>query len=226
MKGCVNLAVHLATGDGVPRDEEAAETVYRRACDGGVPLGCHNLAARFADGSGVPVDGAQASALYEKACDAGEGRSCLDLGRLYEAGVVVAKDLDRAFAFLTRGMRARERIGLRSGGEDRQTPVINSRTVLLVLSLGVDPVELLRALEGQRAGYFLLQRSRLCRPFPSCLVEGHPRVPVPDPRPLDVPQRLGPLGPVLRGVPVGGLRRYGPDPPVRSVQRGIGCLQR
>jgi TPR repeat protein len=61
---------------GVEKDDSAAVTLYRRACDLGWAPGCYNLAITYERGTGVPADRKRAAQLYEVACTAGAKQAC------------------------------------------------------------------------------------------------------------------------------------------------------
>jgi len=84
--GCFNEGVMAMRAD----DREAAERVWRRACDLGHALGCANLAGRL-----VERDPDDAEAPARRACEAGESLGCANL-----ADVLAGRDdLDGAIMF-------------------------------------------------------------------------------------------------------------------------------
>lgn len=98
---CSPLARLYQEGQGVPRDDEKAAALLRRACDAGsagscfkvgdtprgillteescdrgYSLSCDNLSVRYEKGDGVPVDHVRADALNARACLLGGGHDC------------------------------------------------------------------------------------------------------------------------------------------------------
>lgn len=83
---CGRLGWAYERGEGVPRDEGRAATLYARACEGGDAWACNQLAFLYDGGRGVPEDPARAAALHRRACEAGLARACSNLGFLHEKG--------------------------------------------------------------------------------------------------------------------------------------------
>jgi serine/threonine protein kinase len=97
---CLDRGQRYESGEGGPKDEGRAATLYRQACEGGAAGGCTRLGVLHNSGRGVERDLGLASVLYEKGCAGGDRAGCNNLGTLYEFGLVgVAKDEVRAAGF-------------------------------------------------------------------------------------------------------------------------------
>jgi TPR repeat protein len=85
-------------------DQEAANEIWRRACEGGYARACR--AAGYAHDHGLGMrepDHARAVAFSRQACDGGDAAGCTNLGTLYEHGRGVDPDPARAVAFYRQG---------------------------------------------------------------------------------------------------------------------------
>ena len=100
---CLELGMLYQRGQGVAKDEAAADAMFQRACDGGEPLGRLGSAVsrRLAnDEPGAVAFFARSAAAAQQACDTGrpiadgkDGASgCAVLGSLYSEGWGVRKD--------------------------------------------------------------------------------------------------------------------------------------
>jgi TPR repeat protein len=69
-KACEGLAEKL------PANDPQAPPLFRKACDGGVPIACTVLGMMYYVGRGVPEDKDQATVLLRKACAGGDRTGC------------------------------------------------------------------------------------------------------------------------------------------------------
>jgi uncharacterized protein len=76
----IYLGFMYLNGRGVPQDDAAAATWYRRAAEQGHPLAQSNLGLSCEYGRGVPRDDAVALSWYRKAADQGYAPSQVNLG--------------------------------------------------------------------------------------------------------------------------------------------------
>ncbi|MBI5318000.1 caspase family protein [Bradyrhizobium sp.] len=88
-----NLGNLYATGNGVPRDDVRAASLYRRGAELGHPDAMTNYGIMLAGARGVPRDDAQAAALFRRAGNA-NGMQLLAL--LVDAGRGTARDPNEA----------------------------------------------------------------------------------------------------------------------------------
>ena len=91
MRGCYNLGVMYADGNGVEKNEQQAVELYKKACDGGEMSGCTSLGVMYKKGFGVEKNEQKAVELYKKACDGGDMLGCAGLGVMYDNGNGVEK---------------------------------------------------------------------------------------------------------------------------------------
>lgn len=92
MPACTDLGWLSQGGLGIPRDDRAAVSYFRKSCDGGNMRGCTDLASMHENGRGVQKDVVEAVELYRKACDGKDGMSCKNLADMYHKGSGVGKD--------------------------------------------------------------------------------------------------------------------------------------
>ena len=85
-KGCSNLGVLYADGQGVRQDYQKATQLYQKACDGGDAGGCYNLGVLYHNGQGVRQNFSTAKQYFGKACDLGFQLGCDDYRELNEKG--------------------------------------------------------------------------------------------------------------------------------------------
>lgn len=122
---CVALAGALATGEGLPRDAEAARALVRPLCDrDGSPEACFYLGLTYQRAR--PPEYAPAAAAFEKACARNELSSCFNLAvvlpRLASGPEVVARSrglLERACAGIP---RACSELALRLAEDEPREP--------------------------------------------------------------------------------------------------------
>jgi uncharacterized protein len=88
----VELGVVLATGQGAPKDEEQARTLFERAAQGGNPRGVTNLAALASSAGGAPTDPVKARAMLVKGAEANSAEAQYQLGLMTADGVGGPKD--------------------------------------------------------------------------------------------------------------------------------------
>lgn len=100
---CVNLS-QLELRDGDPKTNVRARLRLEQHCAADAPIACGALGGLLLRGeSGIPIDVDTAIPHLRRACDGGVKRSCTQLGMTYGTGTNVARDLDKALAFDTRG---------------------------------------------------------------------------------------------------------------------------
>jgi uncharacterized protein len=99
---CASLARLYQKGRGVPRDDERAASLLRRACDADDAVSCFKVG-----------DATRGIVIYERECDNGSWLSCADLSMRYEKGDGVPVDQARAEALNARAC-------LFGGGHDCQ----------------------------------------------------------------------------------------------------------
>lgn len=58
------------------REPARADTVLKRACDGGIPTACYDLGMAYQAGTDIGRDPIRALTLFRQACTGGEERSC------------------------------------------------------------------------------------------------------------------------------------------------------
>jgi TPR repeat protein len=81
-ENCVQEGVALFSGATVLRDEAAAFTRFRRACEAGVENGCLWVAELHELGRGAPKDLAAAKATYASSCERGSAPACEQAKRI------------------------------------------------------------------------------------------------------------------------------------------------
>jgi uncharacterized protein len=86
----VELGVLLATGSGVPKDEDQARKLFERAAEAGNPRGVTNMAAL--NGGGTPTDPVKARALLARAAETNSAEAQYQLGLMNADGVGGPKD--------------------------------------------------------------------------------------------------------------------------------------
>jgi TPR repeat protein len=86
------LGIIYEEAQGVPQDDAAAVTWYRRAADQGHPDAQFYLACMHDLGKGVPIDPAAAANWLSKAADQGHTDAQFNLGAMYEDGIGVSQD--------------------------------------------------------------------------------------------------------------------------------------
>jgi Sel1 repeat len=79
---CVGQATQLEKGDGVPKDEARAVSLYEKACKAGIAAGCIRLGLMVEEGRGVEVDVVRAGEAYKAACDRKDQSGCMHLAVL------------------------------------------------------------------------------------------------------------------------------------------------
>lgn len=110
---CFNLAWIHRSGKGVEKSPEKADSLYEKACAGGIALGCyyrgdaHMLARMNAAGEDAKTEHRiKAEEYYNKACRAGDGWVCWSISDWYlrdGAIAVFPKDPARAMSLVRRG---------------------------------------------------------------------------------------------------------------------------
>jgi TPR repeat protein len=92
---CFMLASHYDVGDGVRKNRQRADVLYKKACDLGEPAPCFVFGARH-QGKMSAESFQKGLASFERSCDAGSANACLQLGLSYGLGRGVAKDSSKA----------------------------------------------------------------------------------------------------------------------------------
>jgi TPR repeat protein len=90
---CVELGTAYYRGDGVPRNLQRSDFLYRKGCVGGATQGCAYLAVAY-----DRTHPKEAAELYARSCFGSGGSSvaCAFLGSMYEAGRGVSADKAKA----------------------------------------------------------------------------------------------------------------------------------
>lgn len=93
-----NVGMMLRTGQGVAKDPKAAEDMFQRAADAGLPTAMADLADMLIKGEAGPPDAARALPLLQAAATANHPLAQYELGRFYETGTLVPQDQAKARA--------------------------------------------------------------------------------------------------------------------------------
>jgi TPR repeat protein len=93
-----NVAMMLRTGQGVQKDPAAAEAMFERAAEAGLPTAQADLADMLIKGEAGPPDAARALPLLQAAAAANHPLAQYELGRFYETGTQVPQDETKARA--------------------------------------------------------------------------------------------------------------------------------
>ena len=88
-----NVALMLRKGQGVAKDPKAAENMYQRAADAGLPTAQADLADMLLKGEAGPPDPQRALPLLQAAAAADHPIAEFELAEMYEKGELVPKDL-------------------------------------------------------------------------------------------------------------------------------------
>ncbi len=96
-----NLAYMYDRGMGVPRDLTTAAGWYGKAAAAGNPMAESNLADMYERGDGVPRDPVAAFHLYQQAAAKGHTGAQIQLAYRLAQGIVTAKDLQGALAWVS-----------------------------------------------------------------------------------------------------------------------------
>ena len=99
-EGTFAYGMALLTGNGAPKDRDAARTMLERAAAAGHPGALYNLGVMAVEGDGKGRDFAKAADYFQKAADAGDITALEALSALYRQGRGVPQDLPRAIALL------------------------------------------------------------------------------------------------------------------------------
>ncbi len=87
---CFMLGSFYHVGNGVPKDDALALTLFQQSCVNGWWRGCGRLGEAYLWGEGTPVDPTKALESFEKACSGNYGPSCFNAGMMYARGTGVA----------------------------------------------------------------------------------------------------------------------------------------
>ena len=93
-----NVALMLRRGQGVAKDPKAAEEMYARAANGGLPTAAADLGEMLLNGEAGTPDAKAAVPWLTMAALAHHPIAAFELGELYETGNAVPKDLATARA--------------------------------------------------------------------------------------------------------------------------------
>lgn len=93
---CRRLAVTFALGQGVPKDESRAASLYARSCEMGDPSACVFAGQMNEYAHGVPKDFGAAARWYERACDLRWPAGCYNFAIMVEQGRGVPQDRAKA----------------------------------------------------------------------------------------------------------------------------------
>ena len=88
-----NVALMLRKGQGVAKDPKAAEEMYQRAADAGLPTAQADLADMLLKGEAGPRDPERALPLLQAAAAADHPIAEFELAEMYEKGELVPKNL-------------------------------------------------------------------------------------------------------------------------------------
>lgn len=88
-----NVAMMLRKGQGTDKDPKAAEEMFQRAADAGLPNAQADLADMLLKGEAGPPDPKAALPLLQAAAAADHPIAEYELGQMYETGEIVPKDL-------------------------------------------------------------------------------------------------------------------------------------
>ena len=88
-----NVAMMLRKGQGTAKDPKAAEDMFERAAEAGLPTAQADLADMLLKGEAGPPDPARALPLLQAAAAANHPIAQYQLGQMYEEGTQVPKDL-------------------------------------------------------------------------------------------------------------------------------------
>lgn len=124
-----------AGGRGVPENPSEAAKWYRKAAEQGHARAQRNLAACYDAGRGVIADPVEAARWYRAAALQGDSFAEFSLGMMYYDGRGVGQHLDRAYAWLARGLHH----GLLPVQRDKATEILHT------IEAGMTPEELDRA---------------------------------------------------------------------------------
>ena len=91
-----NVALMLRKGQGVEKDPRAAEDMYQRAADAGLPTAQADLADMLLKGEAGPPDPQRALPLLQAAAAADHPIAEFELAQMYEKGELVPKNLSVA----------------------------------------------------------------------------------------------------------------------------------
>jgi TPR repeat protein len=96
-----NVAVMLATGQGVAQNYKEAAKWYEKAAQQGFAVAQGNLGQLYEKGWGVPRDPGAAAVWYQLAADQGDEWSQLSLGQMHANHMIADPDMVAAYAWLT-----------------------------------------------------------------------------------------------------------------------------
>jgi TPR repeat protein len=122
-----NVAMLLRTGMGTKKDPKAAEDMYERAAEAGLPTAQADLADMLLKGEAGPPDPGRALPLLQAAAAANHPIAQYELAQMYEAGTLVPKNIDVArnlyAAAASHGMKeAQDRLDALGPGAVRRPP--------------------------------------------------------------------------------------------------------
>ena len=88
-----NVGMMLRKGQGTPKDPKAAEAMFERAAEAGLPTAQADLADMLLKGEAGPPDPKRALPLLQAAAAANHPIAQYELAQMYEAGELVPKDM-------------------------------------------------------------------------------------------------------------------------------------
>lgn len=103
-----NLAVMLATGNGVALDYKAAAMWYQKAAEQGYAVSQHNLGGLYEQGLGVPQDPGAAAVWYNLAAEQGDGWAQLSLADLHAGKKLPQSNATTAYRWLVIAANSKE----------------------------------------------------------------------------------------------------------------------
>jgi TPR repeat protein len=89
---CFILGALYHNGNGVPKDDVRALTLFRQSCTAGWWRGCGRLGESYLWGEGTPADNESAIENFERACTNHYAPSCFNAAIMYRRGMGVRPD--------------------------------------------------------------------------------------------------------------------------------------
>jgi len=101
----LRYAQMLFAGDGIPKDEAKAISIWRELAEVGEPLAYHNLGVAYETGAGVEQDHRKAEEFYRMAADTGYLFSIFNLGTMYSNQLTHEPDDVQGLSLLLKAQR-------------------------------------------------------------------------------------------------------------------------
>jgi TPR repeat protein len=119
---CFILGSLYHNGDGIPKDDARALTLFRQSCANGWWRGCGRLGESYLWGEGTAIDTDKAVENFEKACQGRHAASCFNVALLYRRGTGTIKDESLA----KQRLRQACEFGLQSACRPGETPATDA----------------------------------------------------------------------------------------------------